>query len=484
MSGPKRLVYDVLISGGGAAGSALAHRLITANVARNAISPLRIGIIEPQERSISKDIESTQGRIPNARAYALSPSSLETLGLNSALKGKLGEYEVMQIWEQNGPGLLHFNKDDVSTAELKSYNALGAVVEDRDIVSGLWDALSTHENVDLISGASLKHIEKISRTDDSVKVVYEKSEEKIEAFAKLLVAADGGNSFVRNTLGMSTIGFGYGRRAVICTVKFDSKDSMHEYKRRVAYQRFFPNGPIALLPTFNDDYGNIVWSTTPEEASRLTSLDSTEFVDELNDALQTGPTLSPPILSSETLSRLPPPLVDAVRGVEMLGQSISNGLALASSMNSAETFRFPPMISSVEGRRFAFDLKLQHAKKYVGPRVALIGDAAHTIHPMAGQGLNLGLADAECLAKCIKMAIDSGMDIGSSTFLDIYESERQKAAVAMMAGIQCLHAAFSTEFSPAVYLRSIGVNFVNSATPLRQTLANVAVGNAGASVTN
>lgn len=477
--------YDVLISGGGAAGSALAHRLITANVARNAAAPLRIGVIEPQERTNNKGANhSMQGRIPNARAYALSPSSLETLGLHSSLNGKLGEYEVMQIWEQNGPGLLHFSKDDITSDELKGVNMLGAVVEDRDIVSGLWDALSKHGNVDLISGSSLKQIDKVSRNDNSIKVVYEKSGKKTEAFAKLLIAADGGNSFVRNTLGMTTVGFGYGRRAVICTVKFESEDSMHEYKSRVAYQRFFPNGPIALLPTFSKEYGNIVWSTTPEEASRLTFLNSTEFVNELNEALQTGPTLSPPILSNDLLSKLPLPLADAVRGVEMVGQSIGNGLALASSMNSSETFRYPPMISSVEGRRFAFDLKLQHATKYIAPRVALIGDAAHTIHPMAGQGLNLGLADVECLTKCIKMAIDSGMDIGSSSFLETYESERQKAAVAMMAGIQCLHAAFSTEISPAVYLRSIGVSLVNSATPLRQTLANIAAGNAGASTVN
>jgi ubiquinone biosynthesis monooxygenase Coq6 len=96
---------------------------------------------------------------------------------------------------------------------------------------------------------------------------------------------------------------------------------------------------------------------------------------------------------------------------------------------------------------------------------------------MAGLGLNMGIADATCLVKLIQQAQLSGMDIGDAYFLEQYDKERQSAVLATMAGIQLLHTAFSTEYTPAVWLRSIGVNTVNFVTPLRQKLAHIAAGN-------
>ena len=166
---------------------------------------------------------------------------------------------------------------------------------------------------------------------------------------------------------------------------------------------------------------------------------------------------------------------------ENIGQSVGSGLALASSYGP-ESFCFPPIVTAVDSKRYSFELKLQHAKRYVGPRVAFIGDAAHSIHPMAGQGLNLGIADAESLTNYLKSASESGSDLGSSRFLELYESERQRAVLTMMGGIQFIHESFSTQFAPLLYLRSAGINFVNAANPIRQMLANVAAGNAGAAL--
>ena len=499
--------YDVLIVGGGVTGLAFAHRL-TQSWAHN----LRIGILStsstPNQKCNHFDYDGNS-MIPNPRAYALSPSSLNTLGSNVTNKlykwRRMAEYSRMQIWESNGPAVLQFTHRDLQNDYFnssfnnyyKSKNesdsiCLGAVVEDEAIVLALTGALKDKESVDLISDSVVTKVNQtLSQNEsNSIKIGYKQKDDDDtsnhkELSAKLLVAADGGNSFIRNSLGMPTIGFGYNRKAIICTVKLQENKSL--VSAAAAFQIFFPNGPIALLPTQDPNFGNIVWSTTPSEALRLTQCRNEDFVQELNQCLQRGPTLSPPLFrnADDYYNKLPSFVSGALKDIENVGQSIGSGLALlAGSSNGPETFQFPPMIQSVESRRFSFDLKLQHAQQYVGPRVALIGDAAHTIHPMAGQGLNLGLADVEALTKYVRLAQDSGTDIGASRYLRMYESERQKAALAMMGGIQFLHGAFSTEFAPIVYFRSIGMNFVNAATPIRQLLANVAAGNAGASIEN
>jgi len=497
--GKVKPLYDVLIAGGGVTGSALANRLMTANVIGG---DKKIGIIDAAMK-VSPSLQSSN--IPNPRAYALSPSSLRTLGSSVFDKlrceEKLGVYGSMQVWESDGPGMLMFHSDDIQElagngndfSGMDLSHMLGAVVEDQAIVRALHESLESEysENIDFIRGAKVTQVKSPSSTsdhsdDDFVRVVYkeEGNSTENEISTRLLVAADGGNSFVRNALQIDTMSFDYKRKAIICTIRVDD---VQGNASNTAFQRFFPNGPIALLPTYNDEYANIVWSTTHEEASRLMDHNETsteKFVEELNASLQAGPCLSPPLLTKEMESSLPSFLLGAVRGLENIGQSLGSGLALVTSMNGTEAFRFPPIVKGIEGRRFAFDLKLQHARSYISSRVALVGDSAHTIHPMAGQGLNLGLADAEALTKFLKIAVNSGNDIGDINSLQMYDCERRKAVVGMMSGIHLLHESFSVQSPPLVYFRSIGMNFVNVASPIRKTLAHAAAGNAGASVEN
>jgi 2-polyprenyl-6-methoxyphenol hydroxylase-like FAD-dependent oxidoreductase len=149
-------------------------------------------------------------------------------------------------------------------------------------------------------------------------------------------------------------------------------------------------------------------------------------------------------------------------------------------------FCLPPRVATVEGGRFAFDLQFQQARSYVQPRVALVGDAAHTVHPMAGQGLNLGLADVDCLFHTIKESYQSGMEVcNTMLFLDRYNSTRQAHVGVTMGGIHALHMAFglSSETTsstwwapPGIFARSLGMNLVNSVGPIRKRLAAVAAG--------
>ncbi len=300
---------------------------------------------------------------------------------------------------------------------------------------------------------------------------------------KLLIAADGADSFIRKSLNLPLIEMGYGQTAVISTVLLANSTT-------TAFQRFFPSGPLALLPMWNN-FANIIWSTTPNHARHLTSISYEQFAKEVNEAMQVGPTNSPSLFPDEDLSHSKFLFSKSlINSIEMIVRSIGEGLAVSSWIQ--EPFQLPPTVvlpchrddslgvqqqQQLQPPRFAINLTLGQARHYVSHRVALVGDAAHKIHPMAGQGLNLGIADAACLAKVIQQAQKSGMDIGDAYFLEQYEKERQQAAVAMMAGIQFLHTTFSTDYTPAIWLRSIGVNLVNTATPIRQKLANIAAGN-------
>ena len=490
--------YDVTIIGGGAAGSALANLLATH------VPSLKVSLMDSRTPKPFADVRidssaAENNAFPSPRAYALSPKSLNLLGndIVSRLEdaGKIAYYDSMQVWESDGPAVLQFNHDDlehkIQISKRSGGDMLGAVVEDEPMVSCLWDKMR-EGNVDLISPAAIQKITPPVDKDDlsKVEIMYQcaDADETKSISTNLLIAADGANSFVRRTLGtFPTISYSYGRQAVTCTVEIEG--SMNQ----TAFQRFQPNGPIALLPVWHEDsqlrdgncgenktYANIVWSTTPEEAKSLMNLSELDFVNLMNDLLQSGPTNAPPLVSDDLKKSMPRPLQDAVKGLEMLSQSINNGLTLSGMTERKQGFSIPPVITSVVGRRFAFDLKLMHAKNYVSPRVALVGDAAHTIHPMAGQGLNLGMGDAECLVQNLKQAVESGMGVDGSAGLDYalqqYESSRQREVVATMGGIQFLHSVFGTTFSPAVHARSMGMNIINSAGPLRRRLVQVATG--------
>jgi 2-polyprenyl-6-methoxyphenol hydroxylase-like FAD-dependent oxidoreductase len=412
--------FDVTIVGGGAAGSLMARLLA------QKVPSLKVSVLDFRTPKLGKDVlgngsgsdsGNTSMTEPSARAYALSPSSLDLLGddIIDRLRqsGRIAFYDSMQVWESDGPATLHFTKedlDDVNTDTNTNVNAntnanvdididanqnelkgvLGAVIEDEPLVSCIWDELRTKDQVHLISPAAVKRIVAPSTSSKSspsvnhppVELTYEnENKEEKTITTDLLIAADGANSFVRRLVGkFPTMSMGYGRKAVTCTV------ALHNNIDKIAFQRFQPNGPIALLPVWDNNnnshngnresknYANIVWSTTPEEAEELQKLSNEEFIQRMNDLLQSGPTNAPPLFSNEMKEKAPWPLADAANGIEMLSQSINTGLSMSSWTERQRGFVTPPVITEVVGRRFGFDLNLMHAKNYVGPRVCLIGD--------------------------------------------------------------------------------------------------------------
>ena len=237
--------------------------------------------------------------------------------------------------------------------------------------------------------------------------------------ADLIVAADGARSWVRQTAGIEVQIQDYEQTAVVTNVKTAKH---HQY---TAWQVFLPTGPLAFLP-LPEGYSSIVWSTSAEHAAELLAMNDEEFK-----------------------------------------------TALAAAFNGT----LGDIIES--GERGAFPLRSSHAKQYVKPGLALIGDAAHTIHPLAGQGVNLGFADAACLAEVLLDAWDQGKPIGAYNVLRRYERWRKGDNLSMLTAMSTFKAVFGSR-SPLIRLgRNVGVNLTDRITPAKNFFIRYAMGLVG-----
>lgn len=237
-----------------------------------------------------------------------------------------------------------------------------------------------------------------------------------EIQAHLLVGADGAHSQVRAAAGINLDQAEYDQQAIVCVVQ----SAMHH--QYTAWQRFLPTGPLAFLP-LADGRCSIVWSTTGEQANALLELDDDLFCRALEQAFDYK-----------------------LGAVESIGQ------------------------------RAAFPLVRRHADAYVKPGLALIGDAAHTIHPLAGQGVNLGILDAGSLAQIILAADGAGGDIAALSNLRKYERWRRGENTIMMYSMSGFKNLFSNEQPELSMIRNRGLNLVNSMPPLKNKFMRHAMG--------
>lgn len=233
----------------------------------------------------------------------------------------------------------------------------------------------------------------------------------------LLIGADGGRSWVRQQANITVATSEYQQTAVVANI---TTEQPHQH---TAWQRFLPTGPLAFLPLSENKISSIVWSTTAEEAERLCELDERTFNSELETAFQS------------TLGKI---------------------------LHSGTRARFP--------------IKGQHAKNYVKPHLALIGDAAHTIHPLAGQGVNLGFADAQCLAEIVLTAHAEKKPIGSMKTLRRYERSRRGDNLLMLEAMGAFKNLFSNTTPGLRELRNVGLKLTDRATPIKHFFMMKALG--------
>lgn len=234
--------------------------------------------------------------------------------------------------------------------------------------------------------------------------------------AALVVGADGRDSWVRDWAGIATRGWAYDQQAIVAHVE------VAHWHEETAWQRFLPSGPLAFLP-LADGRCSIVWSVDDARAQELLALDD-----------------------------------DAFR--EALGEAIEHRLGPIGAVTP----------------RAAFSLRLQHAAEYVRPRLALIGDAAHAIHPLAGQGVNLGVMDAAELSATLDEARAHGRDIGGLWSLRRYERARRGDNLVMLAAMDGFNRVFSRRFAPIATARSVGLFVADRFAPLKRLFTRQAMG--------
>ena len=237
--------------------------------------------------------------------------------------------------------------------------------------------------------------------------------------AKLLIAADGVRSKLRDQAGIKTINWSYDQMGIVTTV---AHERPHEGR---AEEHFLPGGPFATLP-LTGNRSSLVWTEPTANAKRIMEMDDFSFELELE-----------------------------TRFGHRLGEI------------------------SVDGPRKAFPLGLTLARDFVSPRFALVGDAAHGIHPIAGQGLNLGFKDAAALAQTIVEADRLGLDIGSQTVLERYQTWRRFDTVQMGVVTDVLNRLFSNDNTPLRMLRTIGLGIVDRLPSLKTRFIDQAAGRKG-----
>ncbi len=399
---------DVLIGGGGLVGQTLALALDQAG-----LSVLVVDAAAPSE---------TLAPSFDGRAFAIAFSSYRmwrALGLGEALDKVAQPIAEIMVTDgeldggarEGGPSLLHLHFDG---AELhQDGEPLGLMLEARHVRLALDQAVRARPSIKMIQPMSVTAIVR-----DAASVTATLAD-GASLRAPLLVGADGRRSFVRQAVGIRTIGWDYPVTAIVATIQ-------HELPHgAVAHEYFLPTGPFAILP-LKGNRSNIVWAEPRKAAEALLKMPEADFLAELRR-----------------------------RFGDFLG-------ALA-----------------LEGPRFGYPLSLQLAERMIDARVALAGDSAHGIHPLAGQGLNLGLKDCAALAECLADAVSLGLDPGDVSALERYQRWRRFDNVTMALGMEFFDKLFSNAIGPLRFARRLGLAAVNVAGPARRFFMRYAGGAAG-----
>lgn len=392
--------YDILIVGGGMVGASLAIALKDL--------PLRVGLVEAVEFGAAAQPSYDD------RTLALSFGSkriFQTLGVWDRLEAR-GATPIhrIHISDRGHFGFTRLNRDDAGV------EALGWVVENRALGQALKSVLNEARNLTVLCPATMESIE----FDDAAARVAVRRGDRVETFgARLVVAADGGRSTLRDQAGIAAKRTEYGQTALVTNVTTEKPHA------NVAYERFTDSGPLALLP-MGDGRCAVVWSLPPDKVEPLLALDDATFL----AALQ-----------------------------ERFGMRLGRLLRV--------------------GKRGAYPLAHTEVAEHVRPRLVLIGNAAHTVHPVAGQGFNLGLRDVAVLAEELSDALRAGDDPGALAVLQRYAARRRRDVFAISAFTNSLVRVFSNDSGPLSVVRNLGLVAVDLLPPARRALLRLSMGLAG-----
>jgi len=389
--------FNIIIVGGGIVGTTLACSL-----AQN--TNLKIALIEAREAKFEK-IRENDFDIRVSAITRASQRLFTKLDAWSSIESKrVSQFTDMHVWDDTGVGEIHFDSADVGEPYL------GHIIENSVILSSLYERMASIENITLISPAK---INSIAYHDDYAELALQ---DDSTLTTRLVIAADGSQSWVRQQAGIIVRGWDYPQDALVTWVKTENP---HQH---TAWQRFMPDGPLAFLPLING-YSSIVWSSTPEHVQQLLHYSDAEFRSALTNAFS-----------------------------NTLGPVIENG------------------------PRGRFPLRYFVTENYIKPRLALIGDAAHTMHPLAGQGVNVGLQDVVGMSEILLAALEQKKDIGSNLVLRQYERSRRAENTPILATVNGFQRLFGSDDPALTWARNTGMKLAQSIPMLKNQIMRQAMG--------
>lgn len=396
---PAKHEYQVVIVGGGLVGASLAVALGQSGV--------RVAVIEATALSADQQ--------PNYddRSIALAQGSQQIfsgLGLWERLETQVSPIHTIHVSDRG-----HFGFTRLRHSE-EGVPALGYVAPSRVLGKALLSRLAELESVTLFAPAEVQSFT-VAGTAVTIEISLQKK--SVTLAAKLLVAADGATSDIRDRLGIATAQTDYGQTAIIANL---TPGKPH---RQIAYERFTDTGPMALLP-MTDDRCALVWTLSNATADEVMQLDDKTFLEQLQ-----------------------------------------------------ARFGFRLGYFSKVGQRQAFPLQMVRARESVRPRLALIGNAVHTLHPVAGQGFNLGLRDVAALSEVIVDAIGQGRDIGDPLVLKTYADWRYQDQRRVVAFTDGLVRLFSSPLAPVRWVRNAGMLAFDLMPPAKRWFGRLTMGRGG-----
>ena len=379
----------VIVVGGGMVGAAAAVKL--------AKQGCQVTVLEQRIINAADVLASDKVDIRISAINRFSENLLDELGAMATLRAhRHAPYQQLEAFERADDNLL-FDCHDINTTHL------GHLIENKLIQASIWQQFAAH-NIEVLEIS--QPLSAIEHNDQQITLHY--AEQRF--CADLVVAADGGQSMLRQKAGIGVTGWQYGQHCMGVLIKLDAPQQVK------TWQQFKPTGPVAFLP-MQAPYANLIWYDDGSKLQSLKKLTHTEIKQQVLD-------------------------------------------------------NFPPLVGDFEVIEHAvFPLARQHANRYSQGRIVLVGDAAHTINPLAGQGVNLGFQDVVALAD----KLSNVDDIGAAQHLKQYEHSRRKANLLMMSMMDACYFGFSNQVTPLQWARSRFLKMANTTGPVKNWVLKYAI---------